>query len=1016
MNWNEAADSFRAKVLRSGLFDSTPPTIPSTSQVNSQASTITNLYSSTSSSSPQQFLFSNIRRVNDQQQLYATGTPSSKFPLNDQNFVFSLPVERPSMTTPLKENFYKGTSTSNALKLNDRSASETDPFKNSYLSARLLEEEQKKKELVLQQGKNDLHKTINISPALIYPNSSSPSKVFINNNSGDSSLQASSYLSSNKNLFGMRIHEPKASSGFVPSRICNIDLVYERNSPEVELVKQKIHEREVKTQTPDFEIDVAVQTEEFPSGFNEQRDNFVKRVVKIKDKATTTSSFKEEEKKNNTLPTAEALNTEWINARFKVEEHLFEQNNDQSSAPKMSKSTGENAETQTPSPSKKKKKKTKKKKAKSYDLSQFLSEYEFKEESRSPGSPSFPHKVSSGTQSSPQVERREEREKQPGIHTSHASTSSPNTSTEEMEMHQLKESIHLNDNHGDPSNISNLTHQDREVEILDEAIAVPVDVLQHSPEKHEKKEDHKLKEHSRSGEDVKETKDSIAKLDVSVDLVQNNGEELFISNPQRRDVELDNNRPGLHQDQLSIKDPNAPQICKPSHQEINSVQQLEIMREKASVDKDSDSNYFEKNLGMQEDMPIVRKEGNNDSSLIEGSDEHEHVADKFETDKHIINQDSMNIINHDVQHVTNKECKVETGGVKQEKGDLEDVLAEIKEQSNDTLEIPSVDDSDVNGDVMRKTNEPQTEPQFDEGKTQLLEDKSFSEFSESPRETNTLKKYTEVAQEIPFMQGKYTGEVENGLPYGYGTYCSNDGTLYEGEWIQGKRNGKGKIHYPDGSIYEGEFMDDLRHGQGCYTTPNYVYEGSWENDKKNGNGVIDYGFGDKFVGYFSNNFPDGKGQYYFSDGSKYVGEFKHGWRHGKGVLKYADGITIYDGDWDSDRRTGNATITYEDGVYTGHVKDGKRDGHGSFTYSNGDVFEGHWEKDKKHGKGMYYFGSLKSGTNFKGEWIEGKKHGTGVMTSTKFIPVTPPKKGFRPISTCFEEVWHEGQLIQKRLL
>jgi hypothetical protein len=60
--------------------------------------------------------------------------------------------------------------------------------------------------------------------------------------------------------------------------------------------------------------------------------------------------------------------------------------------------------------------------------------------------------------------------------------------------------------------------------------------------------------------------------------------------------------------------------------------------------------------------------------------------------------------------------------------------------------------------------------------------------------------------------GSYNGEVdafwsEGGYwqqtPNGKGTYKSNDGWVYEGEFVKGDRHGYGKFTYKDGRVFEG---------------------------------------------------------------------------------------------------------------------------------------------------------------------------------------------------------------------
>ena len=105
--------------------------------------------------------------------------------------------------------------------------------------------------------------------------------------------------------------------------------------------------------------------------------------------------------------------------------------------------------------------------------------------------------------------------------------------------------------------------------------------------------------------------------------------------------------------------------------------------------------------------------------------------------------------------------------------------------------------------------------------------------------------------------GTYTGEVEDGLPNGYGTFSSQNPSgvawTYEGEWAHGHFSGQGTSTFEDGYVhtghyesdqltqgqvyyggclvYDGEFLNGTWHGYGVYYNPHgeAVYAGSWAN-------------------------------------------------------------------------------------------------------------------------------------------------------------------------------------------
>ena len=55
--------------------------------------------------------------------------------------------------------------------------------------------------------------------------------------------------------------------------------------------------------------------------------------------------------------------------------------------------------------------------------------------------------------------------------------------------------------------------------------------------------------------------------------------------------------------------------------------------------------------------------------------------------------------------------------------------------------------------------------------------------------------------------------------------------------------------------------------------------------------------------------------------------------------------------------------------YEGQYNDDKFEGHGVFTWLDGNKYDGQWKNDKQHGLGIYKFSS---GDVKKGKWCDGK--------------------------------------------
>tara|TARA_B110000263_G_scaffold199075_1_gene178035 strand:- start:15 stop:842 length:828 start_codon:yes stop_codon:yes gene_type:complete len=81
--------------------------------------------------------------------------------------------------------------------------------------------------------------------------------------------------------------------------------------------------------------------------------------------------------------------------------------------------------------------------------------------------------------------------------------------------------------------------------------------------------------------------------------------------------------------------------------------------------------------------------------------------------------------------------------------------------------------------------------------------------------------------------GKYVGEIENGVPNGQGKSTNPNGRKYEGEWKDGKQNGKGIFTTLEGVKYIGGWKDRKMNGQGTFTYSNgSKYVGEWKDGER----------------------------------------------------------------------------------------------------------------------------------------------------------------------------------------
>jgi len=121
----------------------------------------------------------------------------------------------------------------------------------------------------------------------------------------------------------------------------------------------------------------------------------------------------------------------------------------------------------------------------------------------------------------------------------------------------------------------------------------------------------------------------------------------------------------------------------------------------------------------------------------------------------------------------------------------------------------------------------------------------------------------------------------------------------------------------------------------------------------------------------------------YKDGSTYVGQLVDGQRQGQGKRASASGE--YEGQWESDMQHGRGTQKWTDGrVYEGHFELGKFSGEGKMIWSTQKgllVYEGQYKDDLKHGFGKFVWAD---GRTYEGEWCCGKRHGRGRYINARF--------------------------------
>ena len=108
----------------------------------------------------------------------------------------------------------------------------------------------------------------------------------------------------------------------------------------------------------------------------------------------------------------------------------------------------------------------------------------------------------------------------------------------------------------------------------------------------------------------------------------------------------------------------------------------------------------------------------------------------------------------------------------------------------------------------------------------------------------------------------------------------------------------------------------------------------------------------------------------YASGNVYEGEMKDGLRNGVGTFRWSNG-DVYIGEYVNDVRQGKGKFLYASGnVYEGDFFNGNFHGYGVFRWADGDVYEGEWKNDERHGNGKYIYAD---GSYYTGVWENNKK-------------------------------------------
>ena len=221
---------------------------------------------------------------------------------------------------------------------------------------------------------------------------------------------------------------------------------------------------------------------------------------------------------------------------------------------------------------------------------------------------------------------------------------------------------------------------------------------------------------------------------------------------------------------------------------------------------------------------------------------------------------------------------------------------------------------------------------------------------------------------LPYNEGRYYGEFNNGKYHGKGVLYLPSGYCIEGEFNDGKCDGKFTVRrrLHQGGL-SGEFKDQIFRGTGHITKLGnklpYNCEGEWisiESNNQSSPHLLNYNFKLHGEGIQKEGNTKREGKFEFgklqgfgsmiqgvNDASwnwKYSGLFWDSWPHGKGTKVYWSGMRC-EGTFEKGKLNGmGLQIIPDEGHYEGEFKDGKPNGKGIFVTTDGKSYEGQFGK------------------------------------------------------------------------
>ncbi len=222
----------------------------------------------------------------------------------------------------------------------------------------------------------------------------------------------------------------------------------------------------------------------------------------------------------------------------------------------------------------------------------------------------------------------------------------------------------------------------------------------------------------------------------------------------------------------------------------------------------------------------------------------------------------------------------------------------------------------------------------------------------------------------------YEGSFLNGSQEGHGLWRLVDGSTFEGHWKAGVAEGPGMLMLPDGTIFEASFTEGLCEGPARVTLPDgRAVELHYDRNRRASNCRITTSQHNSY----EVECPESSSLLRLPQlkqilANQIAKRKRIPYDKEKGTDDERDVVPDPSRSKERDRAM---SLSMSNSGEEAPVEQVLKVTINKFVSKNGDEYEGEWENGKKHGKGTYKYCN---GRVYEGSFKNGKKHGFGTYT------------------------------------